>query len=276
MFEFYKMHGSGNDFIMIDNRNQKFPDQSSVYVKKLCQAHTGIGSDGLILLEKSDIADFRMRYFNADGHESNMCANGSRCTCYFAHLLGMIDTKHTFEAGDGVHLGKINNGDRVRVEVLQKKESEIRTFPVDFKLPNFISFIDFLNTGVPHVILASKDVDSVPVEELGKQLRFHSYYAPEGTNVNFVEEQLTVDSLSLKVRTYERGVDAETLSCGSGVTASAISFYNKYKPNSREIEIDTRGGSLIVNLSEDLKSIYLEGPVKVIYKGNYIEEEGFR
>jgi diaminopimelate epimerase len=275
-FDFYKIHGAGNDFIFVDNINQDFVRQDPVYVKHICKPHTGIGADGLLLLEKSTSADFKMRYFNSDGYESDMCANGSRCTCFMAYLLGFVDKKHSFEAGDGVHLGEIIDKENVRVEVLLSKDNKLLTFPVDFKLPNSITFIDFLNTGVPHLILECEDIDLAPVDEIGNTLRFHKYYMPEGTNVNFVENGETKDSIMLKVRTYERGVDAETLSCGSGVTAAAISYYKRLKKKKNKIDIKTRGGDLRVTLSDDFGSIFLEGPVRILFKGTYIEEEDFQ
>jgi diaminopimelate epimerase len=272
-FDFYKIHGTGNDFIFIDNRDRMFRENDPEFVKHLCNQHTGIGSDGLLLLEPSKVADFKMRYFNSDGYESEMCANGSRCTCYMANLLGIIDKKHSFEAADGVHSGEIIDKEMVRVEVLLKKEKELLEFPVDFNLPNSISFIDFLNTGVPHLVLECENINLVPVDEIGSSLRFHNYYMPEGTNVNFVEKTVTDNSIELQVRTFERGVDAETLSCGSGVTAAAISFYKKLNPKNKQIYISTKGGYLGVHLSDDFEFIYLEGPVKIIFKGTYIEEE---
>jgi diaminopimelate epimerase len=274
--EFYKIHGAGNDFILIDNREHLFNENDPLFVNHLCSTHTGIGADGLLLLENSALADFKMRYFNSDGYESEMCSNGSRCICYMAYLLGIVDKKHNFEAGDGVHLGEIIQPEKVRVEVLLHKDKNLLTFPVDFKLPNSISFIDFLNTGVPHLILGCDNVDLVPVDEIGRKLRFHRYYMPEGTNVNFVELKENDKLIELKVRTFERGVDAETLSCGSGVSAAAISFCKRIKNKIKNINIITKGGALVVNLSDDFESIFLEGPVKIIFKGTYIEEEEFQ
>ena len=274
--EFLKMHGAGNDFIMVDNRIPVLENFTPHFVSHICRQHTGIGADGLILLENSHIADFRMRYFNSDGFESEMCANGSRCTCYFAYLLGIIDGKHTFEAGDGVHSGEIISENIVRVEVIYKQESVKHRFPVDFKLPNSISFTGFINTGVPHLVLSSDHVDSIDVEKIGRELRFHPFYSPEGTNINFVQLIKKGGSERIKVRTFERGVDAETLSCGSGVTASAICFYLQNHLESEIIAVETRGGDLQVVLSNDLKLIYLEGPVKIIFKGEYIEKEGIQ
>ncbi len=272
-FDFYKIHGSGNDFIVVDNRENTFPRKTPSFVKSICQAHTGIGADGLLLLEKSSVAHYRMRYFNSDGHEAEMCANGSRCCSYIAHKLGIVKKKHTFEAGDGVHSGEILDNNKVKVEVKFNTTGDLRKFPVDFKLQNSISFMEFLNTGVPHLVLSCENIDSVPLFEVGNDLRFHPYYAPEGTNVNFVEAIESGNAISLKVRTFERGVDAETLSCGSGATASAICFFKQFKPGSNKIKVQTRGGLLYVTLSKSLDMIYLEGPVKLIFKGTYIEED---
>lgn len=270
-FDFFKIHGTGNDFIAVDNRNKIFPSTDHTFVKKICTRHTGIGADGLLLLENSDSADFRMRYFNSDGYESEMCVNGSRCICYIAFLLKVIDKTHSFEAGDGVHSGEILAQNLVKVEVKYHKNKDSRKFPVDFKLPESISFIDFLDTGVPHVVLLCDEVTNAPVEQLGKTLRFHTYYEPEGTNVNFVERSDTRDELV--VRTFERGVDAETLSCGSGVTACVLSVANSFREKNSKIVVRTRGGNLFVSINEKHGTIFLEGPVKVIYRGTYIEEE---
>jgi diaminopimelate epimerase len=270
-FDFYKIHGTGNDFIAVDNRQNIFPSFDPGFIKNICTFHTGIGADGLLLLENSDHADFRMRYFNSDGYESDMCVNGSRCICYIAFLLQVIDKKHSFEAGDGVHYGEIVGQNLVKVEVKYHKNKDSRKFPVDFKLPKSISFVDFIDTGVPHVVLSCNEVVAAPVMELGNALRFHPYYAPEGTNVNFVEVRDT--DQALLVRTFERGVDAETLSCGSGVAASVLSILGKTAGNSSEIIVRTNGGNLSVTKDENRNQIFLEGPVKIVYKGTYIEEE---
>jgi diaminopimelate epimerase len=270
-FDFYKIHGTGNDFIVIDNRSRFFPFHDHLFVKNICTNHTGIGADGLLLIENSDRADFRMRFFNSDGHESDMCVNGSRCICHISFLLKLIDKKHSFEAGDGIHLGEILAKNRVRVEVKYHKNKDLRKFPTNFKLPESISFLDFLNTGVPHVVLRCDEIHSVPVNDLGSKIRFHPYYAPEGTNVNFVE--FSEKESVMFVRTFERGVDSETLSCGSGVTASVISYENELNGGKNRFTVNTRGGTLVVENNRNDQSIFLEGPVKVIYKGTYIEEE---
>jgi len=270
-FDFFKIHGTGNDFVAIDNREKIFPASDDVFIKNICMHHTGIGADGLLLLEDSEFADFRMRYFNSDGFESDMCVNGSRCICYIAFLLQVIDKKHSFEAGDGIHSGEILAQNRVKVEVKYHKNKDTREFPVDFKLPKSISYINFIDTGVPHVVLLCEDVTIAPVYEVGKALRFHPYYGPEGTNVNFV--QILDNDQDLVVRTFERGVDAETLSCGSGVTASVISMADNSKGEITPITVSTKGGKLLVSKNLHRNLIFLEGPVKIIYKGTYIEEE---
>jgi len=268
-FDFVKMHGTGNDFIVVDNRTRFFPASDQSFIHHLCQSHTGIGADGLLLLEHSSKADFRMRYFNSDGNESEMCVNGSRCICHFSFFLKVIDQKHSFEAGDGLHSGYILDNHHVRVQVNVHKKGDLRTFPVDFELPNSISFVDFVNTGVPHLVLQCEQIEQIPVEDLGRKLRFHPYYAPQGANVNFVHFDRS--EAALVVRTYERGVEAETLSCGSGVTASVLAISNKYKNPQHAYPVITRGGRLIVQKEKEM--IFLEGPVKFIFKGKYIEED---
>jgi len=165
----------------------------------------------------------------------------------------------------------------VIVEVkVNEINNELRTFPVDFKLQEGIYFRNFINTGVPHLVLECTDIDNMPVSDLGSQLRFHPYYKPEGTNVNFAEVQKTSTEVVLRVRTFERGVDAETLSCGTGATASALSFAHDKKfakKNMARIKIKTRGGNLIIHVKNHGKNIYLEGPVVFVYKGIYSRED---
>jgi diaminopimelate epimerase len=273
-FDFWKMHGTGNDFVVVNNFKLQFPSWSPELVKEICDRHTGAGADGLLLLEPSSLADFKMRYFNADGFESSMCANGSRCISYFAFKNGIIPMQARFEAGDGVHAVQIENQERIRVEVRVRRLEELRTFPVDFSLPETINFKGFINTGVPHLVLEVKGLQSVPVQETGRALRYHPYYQPEGTNIDFVETNQQSGSLRLNVRTYERGVEAETLSCGSGVTAAAFLYLNNSGLKLKELEVDTRGGKLKVILSPDDDRIYLQGPVQIIYQGKYLKEGG--
>jgi len=224
--DFYKMHGAGNDFIVIDNREGRYSRWEPGFIREICLQHTGIGADGLLMIENTPEADFRMRFYNSDGYEADMCVNGSRCICFLAHHLGIVGEEFTFLAGDGLHPGRILPDARVRIRVLIKAVSDERTFPVDFKLPDSLYFKRFLNTGVPHVVLETGDLSVAPVNEIGKLLRFHVYYQPEGTNVNFVQVVSHSRPFGLKMRTFERGVDAETLSCGTGATAAALSFFS--------------------------------------------------
>ena len=273
MLDFFKMHGTGNDFILIDNfkgsRHKWVPD----FVQELCRAHTGIGADGLLIIEPAEDADFKMRFFNSDGHESDMCVNGSRCICYLANHLKIVGKKFRFMARDGIHRAEILPGDRVRVEVLYHPLKDDRTFPVDFKLPDSLYFRKFLNTGVPHVILETADARNAPVESIGKALRFHGYYAPEGTNVNFVQIINSTGPYRIRIRTYERGVDSETLSCGSGATAAALSFFAGKDNGRRQVGVLTNGGELTVCFSGEGEKISLQGPVKIVYKGTYLKED---
>ncbi len=268
-FDFTKMHGTGNDFIVVDNRGEKNIRWKPELVKLICDRRLGIGADGLLLLEESQPADFRMRYFNSDGFESEMCANGSRCICAFAFRLKLCEALFSFEANDGIHRAKILKPDHIRVQVFLHRTREDRTFPADFSLPEGVSFVGFMNTGVPHLILETDSLEKVDVQGLGGRLRFHEYYRPQGTNVNFVFRR---KESGIAVRTFERGVDAETLSCGSGVTAAAIAMRRKYNIRDRKISVFTHGGNLSVDFSEEEDSIFLEGPVKFVFEGTYRKE----
>ena len=217
---FYKYQGTGNDFVMLDNRTGTFPKEDTTLVNKLCDRRFGIGADGLILLEKSDTVDFTMVYYNADGNESSMCGNGGRCLVAFAKQLKVIKHKATFTAIDGLHHATIKDG----VVSLQM---------IDVTRIESYKSHTFLNTGSPHHIEFVANVDAIDIQKSGKEIRYGAPYYDEGTNVNFVE---VIDSSTLKVRTYERGVEDETLSCGTGVTAAAIAAYFEGKttlPNTR-------------------------------------------
>lgn len=272
-FDFYKMHGSGNDFIIVDNSKNRYTDWNPEYIREICQRCTGIGADGLLLLEDSVKADFRMRYYNSDGYESSMCANGARCISFLAYHLGFVGKKFVLEASDGLHQIEVYTQKQIRVQINWSESEKSQMFPVDFDLPNSIYYKNFINTGVPHLVLQCEDVNKVPVNEIGKKLRFHSCYKPEGTNVNFVEVLTDYDEFKLKIRTYERGVERETLSCGTGVVASALSFLEPEHTNNQKVAIDTKGGKLFVYISQDRKTVILEGPAIIVYKGIYVKEE---
>jgi diaminopimelate epimerase len=217
---FWKMSGSGNDFVLIDNRRGGFPKSVSSWARKLCHRQEGIGADGLLLMEKSHKADFRMVYFNADGSRASMCGNGARCMAWFAKDRGLEPRTFRFETDAGIvaasvhdHVAEITMGEARDYKPNLVVQTKDRTYAVSF-----------INTGVPHAVCFVPRVDTVDVAQAGRQLRFHRIFGSAGTNVNFVQR---VNAHTLKIRTYERGVEAETLACGTGVIASAIAAYLK-------------------------------------------------
>ena len=268
--KFTKMHGTGNDFIMVDNYDLSIKKWDNNLIKQLCEFHKGIGADGFIALENAKEYDFRMRFFNSDGYESDMCVNGSRCLCHFAYSLGYVKEEMCFIANDGAHKAKIINGD-VEVQVIYKEDAGDKGFPDEYILPKGVSFKSHINTGVPHIIMQTDDIESVNVSGIGYDIRNHPYYQPEGTNVNFVKKLENENSLI--IRTYERGVESETLACGSGATAAVLNYAKESKLSEGTCEIETKGGKLMVKFSNELKDIYLRGPVKQVFKGIYTLEE---
>lgn len=249
--EFYKYQGTGNDFIMVDNRLLNFKKETG-YIRQLCDRRFGIGADGLILLENDDATNFKMVYYNSDGNESTMCGNGGRCIVAFAHFLGLFDQKCTFTAIDGLHEAE-KNGPLVKLKMIDV--SSINKDGEDF----------VLNTGSPHYVRYVQNLKSLNVYEEGNKIRNSATYAKEGINVNFVEP-LSKDALF--VRTYERGVEDETLSCGTGVTASALSFMLQSELKSLNIKV--LGGELKVYAEKNdnnFKNIWLEGPAQQVFKG---------
>ncbi len=256
MLDFYKYHGAGNDFILIHDPNKKF-DTTPIYINKLCHRRLGIGADGLILLHSSHQpkCDFEMRYFNADGNEGTMCGNGGRCAISFAKKIKIIDNETIFIGIDGLHYGKI----------ISEKEN-IATVSLQMKnVEDILSFEDgyFLDTGSPHVVKFVENIKNIAIISEGKRIRHHQYF-PKGTNVNFVE----INSNYLFVRTFERGVEDETLSCGTGVTAASIAYSLQHSTN--KVHIKTLGGEFNVSFQKEnnyFKDIYLEGPTCFIFKG---------
>lgn len=252
--QFYKYQGTGNDFIMIDNRNLFFPKRDKNLISKLCNRRFGVGADGLILLEPSEKEDFTMVYFNADGHEGSMCGNGGRCLVAFAKKLNIITDNTTFDAVDGLHIASIKNGivslKMIDVEEIENSETH-----------------SFLNTGSPHHISFCENVGHLDVKELGAKIRYGSPYFDQGTNVNFAEQ---ISENSFKVRTYERGVENETLACGTGVTAVAIVANNTHKTSDNTIQLEVLGGNLEVSFKKEgnvYTDVFLKGPAKFVFEG---------
>jgi diaminopimelate epimerase len=251
---FYKYQGTGNDFIMVDNRSRVFPKKNVNLIHKLCDRRFGIGADGLILLELSEKHDFTMVYFNANGKEGSMCGNGGRCIVAFAKKLNIMKNKTTFEAADGLHFAEIEN-ELVNLQMADVENIEIYDTHA------------FLNTGSPHHVYFCNVVENLNVREMGSKIRYGAPYFEEGTNVNFVEQ---ISENSFKVRTYERGVEDETLACGTGVTAVAIAANKSNKTAKEKIYIEVLGGKLEVSFKKEgnsYKNVFLKGPTKFVFEG---------
>ena len=266
---FMKMSGSGNDFILIDHR-KPFLDQSllKAFIRSVCRRKVSVGADGLILIEQSERADFKWRFYNADGSEAEMCGNGGRCAARFASLKGIAGSSLTFETLAGILSAQVD-GKRVKLEM---------TKPHDFKLNEFIPIegqelnLSKINTGVPHVVYFLKDLEDIDVIRMGREIRFHPRFAPSGTNVNFAKIE---NSSQLSIRTYERGVEDETLACGTGAVASALMAAFKGWVKS-PVSIRTRGGEVLKVYfeieGEEVKKVFFEGDVRIIYEGEMWEE----
>ncbi|SFC40773.1 diaminopimelate epimerase [Flexibacter flexilis DSM 6793] len=252
---FHKYQGTGNDFVMIDNRSGVFDRQNNQLVALLCHRRFGVGADGLILIQKRQDFDFEMIYFNADGYEGSMCGNGGRCAVAFAHTLGLFDTHTTFMATDGLHEATITPENEIRLKMQDVSSVE--------RNPEFA----YMNTGSPHYVTFSQGLTNKDVFAEGRAIRYNDRFAAVGTNVNFVEKQ--ADN-TLFVRTYERGVEDETYSCGTGVTAAALTA-SVDLPS--PIRIKTLGGNLQVAFeaidSEHFKNIFLIGPAQKVFEGTF-------
>jgi len=252
---FHKYQGTGNDFIIIDNRNWSITDFPIEKVKLLCDRRFGIGADGLMLLNPKTGYDFEMKYYNSDGKEGSMCGNGGRCMVQFAYNLGMHKNAYHFIAVDGEHEAEID-GDIVNLKM--KDVNGIREFDGDY----------ILNTGSPHYVKTVSDVMEYDVYNKGMETRYSAEFAKEGINVNFVEEKGPDE---IVVRTYERGVEDETLSCGTGVTASALVCHHN-DAGYNEVTVITKGGKLTVKYDRiddnTFRNIWLCGPAEKVFEGD--------
>lgn len=251
---FYKYQGTGNDFVMIDNRQLTFDKKDAKHIAFLCNRRFGIGADGLILLEPHEAADFKMVYFNADGHPSSMCGNGGRCIVAFAKFLGIIEHEAHFEAADGWHHALIE-ADMIKLQMqdvsgLEKFETHV-----------------FLNTGSPHHVQMEANLKHLNVKEVGAKIRYGVPYNDSGSNVNFVSK---ISDGIFSVRTYERGVEDETLSCGTGVTAVALAMHSLGETEKNWVTLFVEGGELQVSFEKSdtgYKNIWLIGPARQVFKG---------
>lgn len=253
--EFYKYHGTGNDFVILDNRNNEYPTLTTRQVKHICSRHFGVGADGLMLLSHKDGLDFEMVYFNADGKESTMCGNGGRCLVKFAYHRGIVKTNYRFIAIDGIHQAEIDADGTVSLQMQNVNK-------VDYH-----NSYTVVNTGSPHFVKFASEVADIDVFSTGAGIRYSKEFAPDGINVNFVE---SIDEDAIFVRTYERGVEDETLSCGTGVTAAAIlSAHNENGFNT--VVVKTPGGHLSVEFDkiddQHFENIWLCGPAEFVFRG---------
>lgn len=253
--EFYKYQGTGNDFIMIDNRAEFFPKENVKLVERLCDRRFGVGADGLILLENDSNTDFKMVYYNADGNESSMCGNGGRCLVAFAKQLGVIDNKTIFIATDGLHHASVGDDELVSLQM------------IDVSTIEMFEKHTFLNTGSPHHVELVTDLETYNVKENGAKLRYSDWYAPKGSNINFVNK---IDDKTFSLRTYERGVEDETLACGTGATAVAIAMNATGQTSQTDLNLNVQGGKLQVYFEKRdnaYTNVFLKGPAKFVFKG---------
>jgi len=266
--EFTKMHGAGNDFIMIDGRTQK-PGLTKELIEALCRTHTGIGADGLILIDHSKRADFSMKYFNSDGVEAELCGNGARCTALFAYEVGIAGRTMSFETASGLVRAEIKSG-TVSVDIV-----DVMDVKLNFSLDGIEENICFGVCGVPHALILSEDVESIGNDEfveIGRKVRFHEAFKPDGTNLNMAT---IIDEHSIKYRTYERGVENETLACGTGaVTISVLCAHLGLV--SSPVKCITKGGDVLeveFELEDNGASkCRLTGPATTVFKGYFYSE----
>jgi diaminopimelate epimerase len=256
--KFIKMSAAGNDFILFDNRNKGLSGNERGFFRKLCERRQSVGADGIILLEESRVADFKYRHFNADGSMAEMCGNGARAICYYAASKSMVGSHHTFEIMGVVHEAWVSE-DEVKLSL---------PFPSELQLELGITTEEnleeggFIVLGVPHLVFFVSRWDDVDVIKLGRKYWAHPHFANK-TNVDFVQ---TCNSRTIRVRTFERGVEEETLSCGTGSVSSAI-LAHIVKGLAPPITVETRGGVLGVNWDNSRKEVYLSGKAKIVYEG---------
>lgn len=269
---FAKMSGTGNDFIVIDHRRPLVPEDAQAdFVSRVCRRMFSAGADGLIFIETSDKADFSWRFYNGDGSVPEMCGNGARCAARFAYAKGIAEKKMRFETLAGI----------IEAEILEDEEevSLLMTPPFDFRtgleadLDGTSQAISFMNSGVPHAVIFMDEGVEVPVKKWGHEVRFHEMFQPAGANVNFVQ---TLAEGGIRVRTYERGVEDETMACGTGAVAAAIFAAGKGIAAS-PVTVTTSGGerlTIVFDLQEDgtAENVYLQGPARIIYIGQLTAE----
>ena len=270
---FWKLSGSGNDFIIIDYRKPMMPsrDEMRMFVSKVCRRGISVGADGVILIKSSQVADYGWHYYNADGGEVDMCANGSRCAARFAFENNIAPAKHTFETLAGIVSAEVVQENGVYVRVQLPNPSPVH-LGMQIPLGDKVFTGHFVNTGVEHVVYFVDDVQKTDVVTLGRKTRYHHLFAPSGTNANFIS---VTDPHHIAIRTYERGVENETLACGTGSIAAAL-VATALKKVTPPVSLLTQSGLVLeVDFTQDgvvYKNVSLKGDARVIYKGQ-IEHE---
>jgi diaminopimelate epimerase len=268
---FAKLQGSGNDFVVIDNRDGKVEEflrflnlDIKEFVKRVCAFHTGVGADGLILIENPENPGnhFKWQFFNSDGSAAEMCGNGSRCAVRFAFDEGIVGKEVRFETLAGVIKAYVlDGGKRIKVQLTPPKD--YREVSLSLDTQSIEGY--FINTGVPHFVAVVNDLEKIDVKKLGRAIRFHPEFQPKGTNVNFVERE---GEDAIRIRTYERGVEGETLACGTGATASAIVAYKNGIVSKRPVRVLTKGGEVLaIDFDSEFREVFLEGGVVRVFDG---------
>jgi len=266
---FVKAVASGNDFVIIDRFRQRANEltkqRTKELVKELCQRKTSVGADGLLLIERSQKCDFKMRIFNPDGSEVNMCGNGIRCVALYAVQEKICGKKMAIQTRAGELCAEVKQ-DKVKVKISKPKDLRLK---FDLNVNGKEQSLNFINTGVPHVVSFAQGLNDFKVGETGKAIRYHSEFQPKGTNANFVE---VLDKGHIRLRTYERGVEDETLACGTGAVASGIitAYQMEHPQGKHKIKVDTQGGDTLFvyfKIKKDgIDDVYLEGKAKIVYK----------
>lgn len=267
--EFFKMSGSGNDFIIVDNRDGIVDEADLLYfIVKVCRRKMSVGADGFILVENAEGADFKWRFFNSDGSVAEMCGNGARCVARFAYLNGIVGPDMSFETGAGIVEAQVA-GESVKIKMTDP--SDLKT-DYTLELKDRSVSVSSINTGVPHVVIVTDTLDDVEVVKMGREIRLHDMFAPAGTNVNFI---CPIKDDTIGIRTYERGVEDETLACGTGSVAGALILARKVKIDGPINVLTRSGGKLKIYYKENnatYQDVYLEGDARVIYRAKLFED----
>ena len=262
---FQKWQGAGNDFIIINNQDNRVPKLNSQIISKLCDRHFGIGADGLMLVGPSGEFDFEMIFFNSDGLPAEMCGNGGRCITAMASQSGIIGKKAKFLTTDGPHEAQVTDSGLVRLKMIDIVD--IKSITIPHAVLTTMGPATFLNTGVPHLVVFVNELNSLKVDQEGRKLRYLDQFSPAGTNVNFVK----ADGSDLQVRTYERGVEGETLACGTGNVAAAIATEWSHNNGLSEYNWQAVGGRLKVSFNRtganNFTNVWLEGPAVKVFEG---------